>query len=456
MARNEINDIGTGTGASIESGISEDAQNMDSEQLGDPDVTNDGRDSSDDTETPNEADGIEGNEENEGVKKNLEQTENKNTVPANQELTNTTQNENVEPTDENNLSSNNPENNKVVESDLEENLAEETDDNNTPENGEHQNESVTNESETLAPKSPENEQSPEVQTDSESITVDDFDDELLDDSENVENNQPITKSPINETTKSGETLDDDLLTDDKDLTETSNIENRKDNKNNNGENFDPDLIDVNSKNENNDQFSFSSDPSLPESNTRNLKPEELGYQNGTSAPLSEKRSDLQRAQDDLDYVNEQERAYTKAVEEGRAAYDPNIYEAFNDAREEAQKVKNDVENGMPYEQDPFYQQLRTPEMQETIGNIYDVAEAVCDALDLPTAPNGDAVKSFLQVAVPLAVEHGPDIAQQMHDTYDTEGQKFMDEFNSKFPLRDQDGNPVDAAGNSPTELENNN
>ena len=189
---------------------------------------------------------------------------------------------------------------------------------------------------------------------------------------------------------------------------------------------------------------------------RDLTPAELGYHGGEAQMYDENKSDFQNAQDDLDYANQQEDAYNQAVKEGRAEEDPTVRQQLADSKEAAQNHLDDIKNGQAYSYDKPSDYWNSPEGRQISGDIHSFgADQITKRLgEDPTGSVSNASKDFGRFYGEnygnKVIGKAADTSQaMMSNAYDQYGNQTVKDMNHQFPFRDQDGNPVDAAGNHP-------
>ena len=183
---------------------------------------------------------------------------------------------------------------------------------------------------------------------------------------------------------------------------------------------------------------------------------ELGFHNGKAPLYDDNKSDLQNAQDDLDYAKQQEDAYTQAIKDGSTKENPETRQQLADAREYAQNHLKDIENGQKYSYDRPSEYWDSPEGREISGDIHAVGfdQATKRFGEDPTGSVSNASKDFGRFYGEnygnKVIGKTADISQDMmKNTHDQYGNQAVKDMNQQFPLRDQDGNPVDASGKTP-------
>ena len=187
-------------------------------------------------------------------------------------------------------------------------------------------------------------------------------------------------------------------------------------------------------------------------------PEALGYQEGEMPLFDENASDLEKAQDDLDFAKSQMEEYQKAIDRGEVERDPEVERQLQDAIDYSNEHLNDVQNGQSYSYDRPSDYWASPEGRAVAGDIYGTGTSILVknmgkqiGLDIPSGDNpiNNASKAFGKFYgtnygyknIGKVADASQDLMRNTHAQYDTPGDKYKQ---SHF-MRNADGVPITAS-----------
>ena len=194
---------------------------------------------------------------------------------------------------------------------------------------------------------------------------------------------------------------------------------------------------------------------LPDTNTETNTLNQFG--DAETPQYDESKTDFQNAQDDLDFANSQRDEYHRAVEAGEIEPNEDTERQLQDSIDHAQSHLSDIENGQAYSYDRPSEYWASPEGREIAGDLYG------SGMDMATKGVGKATGADLPLGdksisepsqnfgrmygenygykdIGRATDFSKDLMENAHGTYDTEGDRYMQE---NF-MRDGDGNPITA------------
>lgn len=305
----------------------------------------------------------------------------------------------------------------------------------------------------------------EIGDDAEDGSSEGLDDAPIED--NSENEEPlnIDEAPEEKTEalddpgKSEDATDEEkeppeqeLKTDDEDVAEDSDEDEAGDNEKDNNE---PLNIDEDNPSEANKPNDINDGENRDISDNDDAKTLQFG--DGEMEQDNPEDSDLKRAQDDLDFAQNQMEEYKKAVNSGEIEYDPEVEQQLQDSIDYSNDHLNDVQNGQAYSYDKPSDYWASPEGREIAGEIYGTATGMAvDSIgeklgaDIPSGNNPvkEAGKSsgkfygknFGYKHIGKAADTSKDLMQGVHRQYDTPGDKYKQ---SHF-MRNADGVPITA------------
>ena len=96
----------------------------------------------------------------------------------------------------------------------------------------------------------------------------------------------------------------------------------------------------------------------------------LQYGNEKAPEYSPQKTDLQNAQDDLDFAKEQKKAYMSAVKAGEIPQDKAVKDQLNESIRNAKENLAKVKNGQPYSYENYMDYWTSPEGIKKSGNIF--------------------------------------------------------------------------------------
>ena len=177
----------------------------------------------------------------------------------------------------------------------------------------------------------------------------------------------------------------------------------------------------------------------------------LQFGNNDVPEYNPDKTDLQNAQDDVDFAKDQMDEYKNAVESGDIEANPETERQLHNSLDYANTHLEDIKNGQAYSYDRPSDYWASPEGREISGDIHSFAidKAIGEIGDDPTGSVSNASKDFGRVygenygnqAVGKAADISQDLMRNAHNQYDTPGDKYMqDHF-----MRDANGLPITAA-----------
>ncbi len=204
-----------------------------------------------------------------------------------------------------------------------------------------------------------------------------------------------------------------------------------------------------------DDLSNDGSDELPDTNTETNTLNQFG--DAETLLYDESKTDLQNAQDDLDFANSQRDEYQRAVEAGEIEPNEDTELQLQDSIDHAQSHLSDIENGQAYSYDRPSEYWASPEGREIAGDLYGsgigmATQGVGKATGVDVPPGDTTIsepsknfggfygENYGYKDIGRATDFSKDLMENAHGTYDTEGDHYMQE---NF-MRDANRNPITA------------
>lgn len=207
--------------------------------------------------------------------------------------------------------------------------------------------------------------------------------------------------------------------------------------------------------ETSEDLSHDGSDELPDTNTETNTLNQFG--DAETLQYDESKTDLQNAQDDLDFANSQRDEYHRAVEAGEIEPNEDTELQLQDSIDHAQSHLSDIENGQAYSYDRPSEYWASPEGREIAGDLYGsgigmATQGVGKATGVDVPPGDTTIsepsknfggfygENYGYKDIGRATDFSKDLMENAHGTYDTEGDHYMQE---NF-MRDANRNPITA------------
>lgn len=207
--------------------------------------------------------------------------------------------------------------------------------------------------------------------------------------------------------------------------------------------------------ESEDNLSDDGSDDLPDGDEIPREEENLSDENEKTG--WEEETDLEAAQKDLEFANQQMDEYREAVRNGEIEPDENLEREMQDIIDEAEERLNDVQNGLPYSFNNPSEYWASSEGREIAGNIFGAGMnyatkgiAKASGVDIPpgdvsiSEPAKNLGKFYGEnygyKHIGRAADFSKKLMENVYNTYSTPSDRCRQE----FFLQDGNGNPITA------------